>query len=177
MSRPHRWWVTTTATTRTIVLRYFNEQEMHQSIVANMSYVDVLAETAFGLTPRGDNKFSYRFTEVLSAGAIPVYHGDNYVFPFRPEIIDWTKCAVILPEQDAGQKTVDYIRQLTIKERCTMRNYCYFGIYKKYVATERGQLNGLLEGLEALAQGQRTPFAGIRCNTTSIQNLDCNPNR
>ena len=63
---------------RSIVLQYFDEKELHKLIVANMSYVDILAETTFGLTPLGDNKFIYRFTKVLSAGAIPVFHGGNY---------------------------------------------------------------------------------------------------
>ena len=103
-----------------------------------------------------------------------MFHGDDYVFPFRPELVDWNGCAVILPEKDAGRTTLDYIDELTLEERCRMRNYCYFGIYKKYVETNAGQINGLIEGLEKLAMGNRKPFAGVRCNATSIANLDCN---
>ena len=47
------------------------------SIIANATYTEVLRNTRFGLAPRGDNNFSYRFTEVPSAGAILVYHGEN----------------------------------------------------------------------------------------------------
>ena len=133
-----------------------------------------MGRTIFGLAPRGDNKFSYRFTEVLSAGAIPIYHGDDFVFPFRPELIDWNKCAIILPEKDAGKTTLDLINDIPIKTRCMMRNYCYFGIYKKYVESDVGLIDGLVMGLEELAKGNKKPFAGVRCNSTSVANFDCN---
>lgn len=93
------------------------------SIIANMTYTEVLRNTRFGLAPRGDNNFSYRFTEVLSAGAILVFHGDNYLFPFRPELIDWGKCAITLPERDAGIRTMNAMNRVSARERCQRRNY------------------------------------------------------
>jgi hypothetical protein len=56
----------------------------------NGTFEEMLADSKFGAAPRGDNTFSYRFTEVLSAGAIPVVHADGWVLPFRPELVDWT---------------------------------------------------------------------------------------
>jgi len=114
---------------------------------------------------------------VLSAGAIPVHHGDGHLLPFRPELIDWNKCAIILPEKDAGNVTLDYIDKISTEERCKMRKYCYFGIYKKYAETPMGIVNGLIKGLEILAKGVKKPFAGVRCNRTSTENNDCNPLR
>jgi hypothetical protein len=38
-----------------------------------------LLQSNFGAVPRGDNLFSYRFTEVLTAGAIPVVYADGWV--------------------------------------------------------------------------------------------------
>lgn len=133
----------------------------------------------FTFVPRGDNKFSYRFTEALSAGDIPVYHGDNFMLPLRPELVDWNKCGIILPEKDAGQKTVDLIAKLDPNTTCAMRQYCYFGIYKKYVDTSTKQIDGIVRGLDALARRKEGPKepAGIICNETSIANMDCNPVR
>ena len=145
----------------------------------NATWKRVMRSTKFALAPRGDNKFSYRFTEALSAGAIPVFHGDGYIFPFRPEIVDWNKCALILPEKDAGQTAMDLIHELLAspEKMCKRRQYCYFEIYQKYMATNTRIINGLVEGLEALARGERKPPAGYFCNKTSIENFDCNPIR
>ena len=140
-----------------------------------LSYGGVIRRTKFGIAARGDDKFSFRFTEVMSAGAIPVYHGDDFQFPFRPELVDWNKCAVILPEKDAGQTTLDYIKQISPEKACAMRNYCYFEIYKKYIDAPLAPIDGLIKGLDLLAQGIRKPRAGIRCNATSIESLECNP--
>jgi len=147
------------------------------SVIANMTYPEVLSKARFGLAPRGDNKFSYRFTEVLSAGAILVYHGDNYLFPFRPELIDWRKCAIILPEKDAGHTAMDIMNRMSARERCQRRNFCYFEIYKKYVESDTNQISGLVSGLELVTQGHRRKHKGIRCNATSIANYDCNDMR
>ena len=61
----------------------------------NLTCGEVLHTGRFLLTPRGDNKFSFRFAEVLAASGIPVYHTDNYLFPFRPEMIG---CGKLCPE-------------------------------------------------------------------------------
>mmetsp|Transcript_8145 Transcript_8145/g.10953 ORF Transcript_8145/g.10953 Transcript_8145/m.10953 type:complete len:558 (-) Transcript_8145:355-2028(-) len=140
----------------------------------NLTYTDVLRKARFGLAGRGDNKYSYRFTEVLAAGTIPVYHADHFVYPFRPELIDWNRCALILPEKDAGVPAMNIMNNMTAEERCERRKYCYFEIYKKFVETEAGQINGLVEGLELVSKGVHKPHPGIRCNKTSIANLDCN---
>ena len=148
----------------------------NETILENPSYHSLLRNTKFALVPRGDNKFSYRFTEALSAGAIPIFHGDNHVLPFRPELVDWNRCGLVLPEKDAGETTLAKIEELLKqpKKLCSMRQYCYFEIYQKYVATPTKQINGLLEGLEALAKGPRKEHVGLVCNETSIESLDCN---
>ena len=79
------------------IARYFKASEFNQSALSQLTYQEALQQTVFALAPRGDNKFSYRFTEVLSAGAILVVHADDWVWPFRPELIDWD--AVIFPKR------------------------------------------------------------------------------
>ena len=137
---------------------YNNSTTIHT--LRNASYSSLLRSTKFALVPRGDDKFSYRFTEALGAGAIPVYHGDDHMLPFRPELVDWNRCGLVLPEKDAGPVTIDLLKKLVAdpnatQNLCAMRQYCYFEIYEKYVATTTKQINGLIEGLEALARGER----------------------
>lgn len=144
-----------------------------------LTYTDVLRRTKIALAPRGDNKFSYRFTEVLSAGTIPVYHGDNYPLPFGPELFDWSQCAILLPETHAGTVAMDYLRTKLLSDpttMCAMRNYCYFEIYKKYIETPEKVINGLVVGLDLVARGHHAEFQGTKCNATSDPN-NCNDSR
>jgi hypothetical protein len=115
-------------------------------------YEDMLSKSKFALTPRGDNKFSYRFTEVLSAGAIPVVHADGLVLPFRRELVDWSECAVVLPQFTAN-RTLDFLLNITDAQRCKMRQRCY-EIYDKYMKTDEGTIAGIIEGLELVAESR-----------------------
>ena len=147
--------------------------------VTNLTYGEVLRQGQFLLAPRGDNKFSFRLAEALQAGGIPVCHADDYLFPFRPEVVDWGRCAVILPERDAGARALAVLAAMTEEERCRRRNYCYFGVYKRYVETFAGQMTGYVKGLEGFYRRSRenrtVEYAGILCNESSITSLDCNP--
>jgi len=115
----------------------------------NGTFEDMLASSKFGAAPRGDNKFSYRFTEVLSAGAIPVVHSDGWVLPFRPELVDWSECAVHIPEQNVSY-TLEILAKIDDKQRCKMRQRCY-EIYQKYMRTHEGTVAGVIAGLELVA--------------------------
>ena len=157
---------------RFFVSRYFNN-EFQKSSLSNYTYEEFMSNTIFALASRGDNKFSYRFTEVLSAGAIPVVHADDWVWPFRPELIDWNECAVILPEKDAGNTTIQYLESISVEQRCKMRQACY-RIYKKYAETTAGTITGIVEGLELVAtRGSSSRLQGVRCDEFEISE-ECN---
>lgn len=151
---------------RIFVARPHITTEFSKSVMSNYSYEDMLRQTVFALAPRGDNKFSYRFTEIMSAGAIPVVHADDWVWPFRPELVDWTKCAVNLPEKDAGRTTTDYLDAISVEQRCLMRKEC-LRIYQTYMATPVKIIDGLVQGLELVAQriDKPLPLSGVRCDT------------
>ena len=105
-------------------------------------------ESSFSAAPRGDNLFSYRFAEVMSCGSIPVVHADDWVFPFAPQLINWSFIVVILPESRANE-TADILRSISLEERCRMRRRVV-EIYDRYLKTEEGTVNGIIESLERL---------------------------
>jgi Exostosin family len=113
----------------------------------NANYL--LTHAVFAAAPRGHNLFSYRFSEVLSAGSIPVIHSDNWVLPFRKELVDWSECAVVINEADVN-RTMDILRQISKERRCNMRQRCY-EIYQRYMKTPSGTIDGILQGLELVA--------------------------
>lgn len=146
---------------KNFVLRHF-KPEFAESKLANWSFPDILANTVFGAVPRGDNKFSYRFAEVLSAGAIPVVLADDWLFPFRPEAVNWNQCAVIIPENRANQ-TLEILAGISQVKRCRMRRRCY-RLYLRYFKTGTGVIDGVISGLEqVLGRGISRPLNGVHC--------------
>jgi hypothetical protein len=113
-----------------------------------LPYGDLLKQSVFAGAPAGDNKYSYRFTEALAAGAIPVVHSDDWLLPFRPSAINWTECLLHLPESTAND-TIKILRRITPEQRCRMRRRCW-EIYNAYLATPQGTIRGILESLETV---------------------------
>jgi hypothetical protein len=56
------------------------------------NFDDLMVNSTFAFCPGGSHVTSYRFTEVLSAGAIPVLLPE-IVTPFFPEV-DWSSCVI-----------------------------------------------------------------------------------
>jgi len=113
----------------------------------NETYRSIMTKGKFGATPRGDNKFSYRFSETLSAGAIPVVHADEWVLPFDREVVEWNRCAVVIPEEQ-WNRTVDILKRIGPNQRCQMRQYCY-KVYQKYFVNSEATIAGILDSIEA----------------------------
>ena len=114
---------------------------------------NLYTESKFSCAPRGDAHYSFRFTEILSAGSIPVVHADGWVLPFRKELIDWNECAVVIPEREINQ-TERILRSISDEQRCRMRKRCY-EIYKTYMASPDGTIAGIIQGLELRAMKKR----------------------
>merc|ERR1740121_1430827 len=59
-------------------------------------YVDLLLDSRFGFVPAGDAHYTFRLTEVLCAGSVPVIFDDDLTPPYgRP---DFEGRAVQVPE-------------------------------------------------------------------------------
>jgi Exostosin family len=76
----------------------------------NLTYMDLLKQSKFAAVPRGDNLYSYRFTEVLAAGAIPVlFANPDWVLPFRTEL------AIGMPVSSVSMMSILPIRYRSYK--------------------------------------------------------------
>jgi Exostosin family len=117
----------------------------------NVSFTDLLRQSVFAAAPAGDNRFSYRFTEVLSAGAIPVVHSDMWVLPFRPELVNWSECLLHLPESTIPH-TIGILRNVSAERRCQMRQHCR-EIYTAYMLDGIGTIRGIVDGMELVWAG------------------------
>ena len=118
-----------------------------------MNYAAILKQSYFAASPRGDNLFSYRFAEILSAGAVPVVYADDWLPPFntpnvsKKQAFDWSNCAVFIPESKYN-KTLDIIRTIPITKRCKMQQ-CAVGAWERYASSRSraGWLRGILASL------------------------------
>jgi len=83
-------------------------------------YIDILFRSRFALCPSGVSLITYRFTEALCAGAIPVVIADNLVLPPG---VDWKKCIIHVNERDVG-KLDKIIRSIPKEREDAMRQAC-----------------------------------------------------
>ena len=116
-----------------------------------MIYADIMRQTIFAAAPRGDNLFSYRFAEILSAGSVPVVYADGWLPPFntpnenKEQAFDWSECAVFIPESDYN-KTLIILRSIPNSRRCKMQQ-CALKAWERYVSSRAGWLRGILDSL------------------------------
>jgi hypothetical protein len=110
------------------------------------SFKTLASWSKFAAVPRGDNLFSYRFTEVMSCGAIPVVYADRWIFPFRKEIADPSGYAVIIAEAETNA-TLAILADISEDRRCRMRRRV-LEVYETYMKTGEGTIRGIVESLE-----------------------------
>ena len=85
----------------------------------------------FALVPRGDNRWSYRFSETLAACTIPVVIADGLSLPFE-ELIDWSTAAVFVPEKEV-HRILDFLPPVS-EQRAMMQAVC--DIHRRFFSTE-----------------------------------------
>lgn len=85
------------------------------------SFTALLLNSSFGFAPGGGGAHSYRFSEILQAGGIPVITTEQ-VAPFDGDI-DWSRCLVRIDETRLVA-IVDVLRKLTPAEIQARRVAC-----------------------------------------------------
>eukprot|EP00465_Bigelowiella_longifila_P004554 CAMPEP_0185253150 /NCGR_PEP_ID=MMETSP1359-20130426/2021_1 /TAXON_ID=552665 /ORGANISM="Bigelowiella longifila, Strain CCMP242" /LENGTH=241 /DNA_ID=CAMNT_0027835483 /DNA_START=14 /DNA_END=739 /DNA_ORIENTATION=- len=109
-----------------------------------LNYRDVLLNSEFMLAPRGDNHYSFRPSEALVYGAIPVIYDDHAVIPYMNCTLDARSWAVIIPEAQA-KDTVEILSKISSKDR---QKYIKEGQKaRKCAETVEGNVDCMLSGL------------------------------
>lgn len=115
--------------------------------------------TTYALLPKGDDRWSLRFSEAIGAGAIPVILADGLTLPYE-NIIDWSTAAIRLP--NAYAKDADLIMKALPSDQETivkMRQAVY-DINRKYFATPDARADAMLLDAAALVKkgGKYSPI-------------------
>jgi hypothetical protein len=82
--------------TESLFLRIYSPE----TDIERARYVEDLRQCRFILCPRGNGLSSIRLFETLEAGRVPVIISDALLLP---ACVNWSACAVVVPERDIGQ--------------------------------------------------------------------------
>jgi len=117
----------------------------HDLTSSQISYDELLVQSEFALVPRGDELFSYRFTEALAMGCIPVVLADGWVLPFS-ELYDPQQYSVVVGESQ-WRSIPKQLRGISGKRRMRLRgngrNY-----YDDYCASFIAMASSLLRSID-----------------------------
>ena len=109
----------------------------------------------FGLVPRGHGVYSFRLTEVLLAGSIPVILSNGWVLPFS-EALDWDSFSVRLDEEAVMANPEGALTKLVtdITPACAaaMRRRAH-DVAAMFFSTAEGTARGLAAVLASRALG------------------------
>lgn len=105
---------------------YRNEEDMK-------AFEKLMRETTFALCPRGYGTTSFRLTEAMEFGCIPVYISDVFSIPFPDQIKQSDYCLLVTPSEISGlYEKLKAIPQTEI-ERMRMN---IKSLYKQYFTIE-----------------------------------------
>jgi hypothetical protein len=121
-----------------------------QPMCGTGAYKDLLTNAQFGAVVRGDTYYSYRFLEVMSAGAIPVILSDMWALPFH-EVLDYPTFAVLAKEHELDTLEAE-LRAIPAEKVCAMRKAA-FNVYTKHFATFDAQVETAMQIFEARKKG------------------------
>ena len=109
---------------------------------ADWDYTDIMSASWFTLAVRGDNEFSYRFTESLCSGSIPVMVTDKWVPPFS-SLIPFERYGVRILESEL-ETMIDTLKRIGISRRKKMMREAQF-VCQNYMATVEKQIETMLQ--------------------------------
>jgi Exostosin family len=95
-------------------------------------YCSLFHTCRYGLNPRGKGLLTYRTLEILQAGSLHVYIGDNYLLPYY-DMIDWRQFSILIPENYASRIDV-FLKMFSDSELQAMQARATF-IYENYFET------------------------------------------
>jgi len=116
-----------------------------------LSYEDLLKQSAFTIVPRGDGRWNYRFSEALQFGSVPVVMADGLTLPYA-ELVNWQDAVLIRDEsmaRDPRALHASLPQNLTVIER--MRRKA-LEIHQKYFETEEKRAFAVLKSASILAK-------------------------
>jgi hypothetical protein len=132
---------------KTILILGYNEMAVAMKEAEyGAAFQKSLSLSVFGAAPRGDALVTYRFSEIMSCGAIPVVYADDWVLPFGYPLVNWTDVVIRIPENET-HRTVAVLSSISTERRCQLRRNV-LKMYDTFMKTGSGVIDGIVRTLE-----------------------------
>jgi len=115
--------------------------------------------STYVLLPKGDDRWSLRFSETIGAGAIPVILADGLTLPYE-HTIDWSKAAIRLPNSMA-ENAEDIMKHLPKdKETILKMRKAVYDINRNFFTNPQVRADALLREADAVVKlgGKYSPL-------------------
>jgi hypothetical protein len=109
------------------------------------AYADLMSRSVFAVIPRGDAMFSYRLTEALSFGCVPVILSDGWVLPLDRSI-DWHSISVQIPQGEVA--SLPTVLGHFDADRVKEMQFAVAEIYRTHFSGTDAMANALLNEIE-----------------------------
>jgi hypothetical protein len=135
------------------IINKFKKYNSNKNIIIdktndNYTYDDLMQNSLFGIVVEGDLPWSYRFTECINAGIIPVIikPKNNNIFAFD-ELIDYSLFSIIVEDNNIDNLMNNILSNLSENEIKNMLINLE-EVNNKYFISRQQQINGVLEILQ-----------------------------
>jgi hypothetical protein len=111
-------------------------------------YGELLTESLFSLVIEGDTPWSYRLTETINAGSIPIIikPKNKNIFAFD-ELIDYSLFSIVIDEDEIDVLMTNILPNITVDEISSLLLNLY-NVNNLYFISREAQMNGLTKILE-----------------------------
>jgi len=130
----------------TVMDRMWNVKQQTGDAKFNMKM-----NATYVLLPKGDDRWSLRFSETLGAGAIPVIMADGLTLPYE-HIIDWSKAAIRLPNNYSTNADEIMKRLPSDKETILKMRQAVYDINAKYFQNPNVRADAMLKEADAVVK-------------------------
>lgn len=147
---------------RNLILKKIKKFESEKIIIEprkekKNSYKKLLYNSIFSLVIEGDLPWSYRLTEVINSGSIPIIilpkHG--HILPFQ-EILDYSKFSILLDYDKIDNFFTKILNQLDHKHIQKLQ-YNLYHVNQRVFINRKSQLNSLLNCIESAYSRNKFP--------------------
>lgn len=129
--------------------KYNNEKNVIIDRTNNKyDYDDLITNSLFSLVIEGDAPWSYRFTETINAGSIPIIikPKNSNIFAFD-ELIDYSLFSIVIDEDEIDTLMTTILPSITLDDISKLMAHLY-NVNNLYFISRESQMNGLTKILE-----------------------------
>jgi hypothetical protein len=114
----------------------------------NYEYGDLLLNSVFSLVIEGDLVWSYRLTETINAGSIPIIikPKNKNIFAFD-ELIDYSLFSIVINEDEIDKLMTTVLPSITLNDISKLMLNLY-DVNNQYFISRKTQMNGLIKILK-----------------------------